>query len=52
MFGYGLACHAWLRGETDPSWARHVDTNPRSALRRGLRYLAEHAADRFPTAAG
>jgi hypothetical protein len=43
MFGYALACHAWLREETAPAWARHVDGNPRSALRRGLRYLARHA---------
>jgi hypothetical protein len=43
MFGYALACHAWLRGEPAPAWARHVDGNPRSALRRGLRHLARHA---------
>ena len=42
MFGYGLACHAWLRGERRPDWARHLDTNPRVYLRRGLRYLAKH----------
>jgi hypothetical protein len=42
MFGYGLACHAWLREEAAPAWARHVDGNPRSTLRRGLRYLARH----------
>ena len=40
MFGYGLACHAWLRGERRPAWAAHLDTNPRTYLKRGLRYLA------------
>lgn len=40
MFGYGLACFAWLREETEPDWAGSVDANPGSALRRGLRYLA------------
>jgi hypothetical protein len=40
MYGYGLARYAWLRGEADPEWARHLDTNPRTFLKRGLRYLA------------
>lgn len=39
MFGYALARYAWLRGETDPPWARHLDTNPRAFLKRGLRHL-------------
>jgi hypothetical protein len=39
MFGYGLAYYAWLRGESDPAWARFLDTNPRTYCRRGLRYL-------------
>ncbi|MEU4424005.1 hypothetical protein AB0F81_25525 [Actinoplanes sp. NPDC024001] len=40
MYGYALARYAWLRGEKDPSWARFLDTNPRTYLKRGLRYLA------------
>ena len=40
MFGYGLACYAWQRGERQPAWAKYVDANPRSYLKRGLRYLA------------
>lgn len=44
MYGYGLARYAWLRGEADPRWARYLDTNPRTFLKRGLRYLAQ--ADR------
>lgn len=40
MFGYGLAYHAWLRGEPRPDWLRHVDTNPRTYAKRGLRHLA------------
>jgi hypothetical protein len=39
MYGYGLAQYAWRRGETDPAWARYLDTNPRTFLRRSLRYL-------------
>ncbi|MBB4693659.1 hypothetical protein [Paractinoplanes abujensis] len=39
MYGYGLARYAWLRGEPDPPWARYLDTNPRTFLKRGLRYL-------------
>jgi hypothetical protein len=39
MYGYGLARYAWLRGEIDPQWARYLDTNPRTFLKRGLRYL-------------
>ncbi len=42
MFGYGLACYAWLRGEGKPDWAAHLDVNPRAIMRKGLRYLAEH----------
>jgi hypothetical protein len=44
MYGYGLARYAWLRGEADPGWARYLDTNPRTFLKRGLRYFAQ--ADR------
>jgi hypothetical protein len=42
MFGYALARYAWLRGETDPPWARHLDTNPGAFLKQGLRYLAQN----------
>lgn len=41
MFGYTLAHYALLRGEDRPTWAKHVDTNPRTFLHKGLRYLAE-----------
>ena len=49
MFGYGLACHAWRRGEPRPAWARHLDANPRAYLRRGLRYLARRGVGQFDT---
>jgi hypothetical protein len=42
MFGYGLACYAWLRDERQPPWATFLDTNPRAFLKRGLRYLADN----------
>jgi hypothetical protein len=41
MYGYGLARYAWLRGETEPAWARYLDTNPRTYLKQGLRYLRQ-----------
>ncbi len=39
MFGYALADYALRRGEADPPWIKYVDTNPRSALRKGIKYL-------------
>jgi hypothetical protein len=44
MFGYALASVAHLRGETNPAWARHLDTNPRGYFKQGTRYLAKNAA--------
>lgn len=41
MYGYALACYARMRGESKPPWARHLDTNPRTYLRRSLRYLKQ-----------
>lgn len=43
MFGYSLAYYAQLRGEDDPSWAGALDTNPRSYLHSGLRFLHRRA---------
>lgn len=49
-FGYAMACYAWLRGETEPPWASHLDPGPRTFLRQGLAYLARTAAPgEFPT---
>jgi hypothetical protein len=45
MYGYGLARFAWLRGESRPSWARYLDTNPGTFLKRGLRFLDQAAPD-------
>jgi hypothetical protein len=42
-FGYAMACYAWLRGEPDPAWARHLDPGPRMYLRQGLRHLSTEA---------
>lgn len=39
MFGYALARVARLRGERDPEWVRHLDTNPRGYFRKAMRYL-------------
>ncbi|WP_021592530.1 hypothetical protein [Actinomadura welshii] len=49
-FGYAMACYAWLREETEPSWARHLDPGPRTHLEQGLAYLSRCAPQgRFPT---
>lgn len=49
-FGYAMACHAWLRHETEPGWARHLDPNPRAHLEQGLAHLSRTAEKgRFPT---
>ncbi|WP_034272034.1 hypothetical protein [Actinospica robiniae] len=45
--GYALACFAFLRGESAPKWAKHLDTNPRVYMRRSLRYLASHASEQL-----
>lgn len=47
MFGYALACYAWLRGEAGgsgklPRWAQFLDTNPRGYMKQGTRYLSSH----------
>jgi hypothetical protein len=52
MFGYGIACYAWLRGEENPDWARYLDTNPRVYMKNGLGYLNHAAVEGgFPHAA-
>lgn len=43
MYGYALARYAWLRGEEHPAWAAHLDTNPRTFLGWGLRFLRRTA---------
>ncbi|GAA2062582.1 hypothetical protein GCM10009839_87220 [Catenulispora yoronensis] len=39
MFGYALARVAQMRGEDDPEWARHLETNPRGYFKQAARYL-------------
>ena len=51
MYGYALAYWSFLRGDLDPDWQRYVDANPKSFLRRGLRYL-ESARRRPPRSRG
>lgn len=43
MFGYSLACYAWLRGESWPDWTDHLQASPRSSMNDGLRYLSRVA---------
>jgi hypothetical protein len=44
MFGYGLACYAFMRNEPDPSWVKYLDANPHGYCQRGLRYLRHAGA--------
>jgi hypothetical protein len=39
IFGYALALFAFVRGERDPSWAKHLRLDASSPLQGGLRYL-------------
>ena len=39
MYGYALARYAVMRGERNPPWAGFLDTNPRTYMKRGLRFL-------------
>jgi len=39
LSGYALAYFAYLRSEREPDWAAALDTNPRTYMRQGLRYL-------------
>ena len=50
LFGYALAYYAYLRGEDSPSWARALDTNPRTYMRKGLRFLraSPHSVETSP----
>lgn len=47
MFGYALALLAWVRGESNPAWARHVRSGVRGELRQGLRFLKKHGTDKL-----
>ncbi|MFC7619936.1 hypothetical protein [Microlunatus sp. GCM10028923] len=43
-YGYALAYWSLLRGELRPApWTRHLDTNPRTWLKQGLRYLSSRS---------
>lgn len=42
-WGYALACHARLRGETEPDWAGQLTPAMRGQLALGLEYLARVA---------
>lgn len=44
MFGYALARYTLLRGEPDPTWAAHLDTNPRAYMKQALRCLIRQRA--------
>jgi hypothetical protein len=43
MYGYALACYAWLRDEREPKWAKALGPVPRACLAQGLRFLATSA---------
>ena len=45
MYGYALAYYAFLRGDTDPAWAKYLDTNPRAYMKKSLKYLRRTPGD-------
>lgn len=42
IWGYAHAVLAWVRGEEQPKWGRHLGVNTRGAFKQGMRYLAKH----------
>lgn len=43
MYGYALACAAWIREDHTPGWIDSLDSPVNKELKRSLRYLTEHA---------
>jgi hypothetical protein len=41
----GIRRYAIMRGETNPDWVRHLDTNPRTYFKRSMGYLRFVAMD-------
>jgi hypothetical protein len=41
MAGWALSLFAWVRGENNPKWAKHLAVDPMEYLKLGLRYLDE-----------
>lgn len=39
MFAYALACYAWLRNESKPSWAKYLSMNVGAYFKRCHKYL-------------
>lgn len=39
MFGYALACYAWMRHTPAPKWAQYLSGPPRDAMNQGIAYL-------------
>lgn len=37
--GYALAIFAYMKGETKPTWAKYLETNPKHYFKQGLKYL-------------
>ena len=37
---YALACYAWLRGESDPSWRRHLARNITPYFNDAVHFIA------------
>jgi hypothetical protein len=50
MDGYALALFAWIRGEENPAWLKHLTVNPRTYCKRGLRYLIRTSDSSFDPA--
>jgi hypothetical protein len=42
MYGYALACAAWIREDRTPDWIDSLDFPVNKEVKRSLRYLTEH----------
>lgn len=45
QLGYALACYAWMRGETDPSWQNHLTSNIKNPYFDDSIYYMEKTGD-------
>ena len=50
MAGWALSLFAFVRGESDPKWAKHLDADGKGYLKQGLRYLQKTGDQSFLTA--
>ena len=48
MFGYALAWFAFVRNESNPTWAKHLEGNSKYYFRSSMRFLGKEGANESP----